>query len=82
LDGNAKEGSLNEIEGKDYDIRGDCRRPLAEKLKGKGRKILETIPAAVGTRTRTVSAVARTAAEIFGEADRPNQAASGMDPSP
>ena len=38
---------------------------LAEKLKGKGRKIRETIPAAVGARTRNVSAVARTAGGDF-----------------
>lgn len=37
LCGNAKECEPKEIEGKEYDICADCWKPLAEKLKGKGR---------------------------------------------
>lgn len=37
LCGQAKECRPKEIEGKDYDICSACWKPLAEKLKGKGR---------------------------------------------
>ena len=37
LCGEAKECQAREIEGKEYDICSDCWKPLAEKLKGKGR---------------------------------------------
>ena len=37
LCGEAKECLQKEIEGKEYDLCTDCWRPLAEKLKGKGR---------------------------------------------
>jgi len=41
LCGQAKECLQKEIEGKEYDICSDCWNPLAEKLKGKGRKTKE-----------------------------------------
>jgi ribosome-binding protein aMBF1 (putative translation factor) len=37
LCGEAKECQAREIEGKEYDICSDCWKPLAEKLKRKGR---------------------------------------------
>jgi ribosome-binding protein aMBF1 (putative translation factor) len=37
LCGQSKDCSKKQIEGKEYDICGDCWNPLAEKLKGKGR---------------------------------------------
>jgi hypothetical protein len=37
LCGQAKECVQKEIEGKEYDLCSDCWKPLAEKLKGKGR---------------------------------------------
>jgi hypothetical protein len=37
LCGQPKECLQKNIEGKDYDICTDCWKPLAEKLKGKGR---------------------------------------------
>lgn len=37
LCGQAKDCEQKEIEGKEYDICADCWKPLAEKLKGKGR---------------------------------------------
>ena len=33
----AKECSSKEIEGKEYDICADCWKPIAQKLRGKGR---------------------------------------------
>lgn len=39
--GQAKECLQKQIEGKEYDICGDCWNPLAKKLKGKGRGIHE-----------------------------------------
>jgi ribosome-binding protein aMBF1 (putative translation factor) len=41
LCGQSKECLQKEIEGKEYDICADCWNPLAEKLKGKGRKTKE-----------------------------------------
>jgi hypothetical protein len=38
LCGKAKECVQREIEGKEYDICAECWNPLAQKLKGKGRK--------------------------------------------
>jgi ribosome-binding protein aMBF1 (putative translation factor) len=37
LCGQARECEQKEIEGKEYDICTECWKPLAEKLKGKGR---------------------------------------------
>ena len=37
LCGQARECLQKEIDGKEFDICGDCWRPLEEKLKGKGR---------------------------------------------
>jgi hypothetical protein len=37
LCGQARECQPKEIDGKEYDICADCWKPLAEKLKGKGR---------------------------------------------
>jgi hypothetical protein len=37
LCGNANGCEPKEIEGKEYDICADCWKPVAEKLKGKGR---------------------------------------------
>jgi len=37
LCGQARECFQKEIDGKEFDICGDCWRPLEEKLKGKGR---------------------------------------------
>jgi len=41
LCGQTRECVQKEIEGKEYDICAECWRPLAEKLKGKGRTIKE-----------------------------------------
>ena len=41
LCGHSRECLQKEIEGKVYDICSECWRPLAEKLKGKGRTIKE-----------------------------------------
>ena len=41
LCGQARECLQKEIEGKEYDICAECWNPVAEKLKGKGRKIKE-----------------------------------------
>lgn len=41
LCGQAKECLQKDIEGKEYDICAECWNPVAEKLKGKGRKIKE-----------------------------------------
>ena len=38
LCGQSKECLQKEIDGKEYDICAECWNPLAEKLKGKGRK--------------------------------------------
>ncbi len=38
LCGEAKRCRQREIEGKEYDVCSDCWKPIAEKLKGKGRK--------------------------------------------
>ena len=45
LCGESKECRQREIDGREYDICDDCWRPLAEKLKGKGRvkKSRETV---------------------------------------
>lgn len=45
LFGQARECEQKEIEGKEYDICAECWKPLAEKLKGKGRasKVRETV---------------------------------------
>jgi hypothetical protein len=54
LCGEAKECLQKEIEGKEYDICADCWRPIAERLKGKGRekKVRDGVPAAAsGART-------------------------------
>ena len=37
LCGEAKECLQKEIEGREYDICADCWKPIAERLKGKGR---------------------------------------------
>ena len=39
LCGEGKRCSRKEIEGKEYDICSGCWRPIADKLKGKGRTI-------------------------------------------
>ena len=41
LCGEAKKCEPREIEGKEYDICSECWKPLAQKLKGKGREIKE-----------------------------------------
>ena len=38
LCGEAKDCVPKEIDGKEYDVCGECWQPLAEKLKGKGRR--------------------------------------------
>lgn len=43
LCGGAKECLQKEIDGKEYDICDECWSPLSQKLKGKGRKIRETV---------------------------------------
>lgn len=43
LCGDAKECLQKEIERREYDICAECWGPLAQKLKGKGRKIRETV---------------------------------------
>ncbi|MGP0070615.1 MAG: hypothetical protein ACLPWF_01600 [Bryobacteraceae bacterium] len=43
LCGKTKRCRPREIEGKEYDICSDCWSPLAQKLKGKGRGISETV---------------------------------------
>jgi len=39
LCGEAKDCSQKEIEGREYDICSECWKPLAQKLRGKGRAI-------------------------------------------
>lgn len=41
LCGKEKDCVQKEIDGKEHDLCGDCWDPIAEKLKGKGRKIKE-----------------------------------------
>ena len=41
--GEAKDCVQKEIEGKEYDICSECWTPLAQKLKGKGRKKHDTV---------------------------------------
>lgn len=41
LCGEAKACKPREIEGREYDICADCWKPLAQRLKGKGREIKE-----------------------------------------
>lgn len=41
LCGKTKPCEPKAIEGKEYDICADCWKPLAEKLKGKGRELKE-----------------------------------------
>jgi ribosome-binding protein aMBF1 (putative translation factor) len=59
LCGQAKDCMQKEIEGKEYDICSECWKPLAEKLKGKGRarKERETIflPAPTGEQEPEIS---------------------------
>jgi ribosome-binding protein aMBF1 (putative translation factor) len=43
LCGRAKDCLQKEIDGKEYDICAECWDPLAQRLKGKGRKTRETI---------------------------------------
>jgi hypothetical protein len=45
LCGQARRCEQKEIEGKEHDICAECWRPLAEKLKGKGRasRVRETV---------------------------------------
>jgi ribosome-binding protein aMBF1 (putative translation factor) len=43
LCGEQKECLQRDIEGKEYDICSECWNPLAQKLKGKGRKKHETV---------------------------------------
>jgi ribosome-binding protein aMBF1 (putative translation factor) len=43
LCGRAKDCLPKEIDGKEYDICAECWNPLAQMLKGKGRKIRETV---------------------------------------
>jgi len=41
--GNAKDCLQKEIDGKEYDVCSECWEPLAQRLKGKGRNVRETI---------------------------------------
>jgi ribosome-binding protein aMBF1 (putative translation factor) len=43
LCGEAKDCLQKEVDGKEYDICEECWNTLAQKLKGKGRKIRETV---------------------------------------
>jgi ribosome-binding protein aMBF1 (putative translation factor) len=43
LCGEAKDCLQKEIEGKEYDICSECWNPIAQKLKGKGRKKREAV---------------------------------------
>jgi ribosome-binding protein aMBF1 (putative translation factor) len=43
LCGKARDCLQKEIEGKEYDICSECWSPLAQKLKGKGRAIKDTV---------------------------------------
>ena len=43
LCGQARECLQKEIDGKEYDICSECWKPLAEKLRGKGRAKKETV---------------------------------------
>jgi hypothetical protein len=71
LCGRAKECFQKEIDGKEYDICGDCWNPWAEKTKrkgpgkeGAGSRVLAA--ADEGTRAATTEASARRAAEDLG----------------
>ena len=43
LCGEAKDCLPKEIEGREYDICGGCWNALAQKLKGKGRRVRQTV---------------------------------------
>ena len=43
LCGKAKDCLQKEIDGKEYDICSECWEPLAQRLKGTGRKVRETV---------------------------------------
>jgi ribosome-binding protein aMBF1 (putative translation factor) len=43
LCGETKDCLTKEIEGREYDICSECWNALAQKLKGKGRRIRETV---------------------------------------
>ncbi len=43
LCGEAKDCLQKDIEGKEYNICSECWNPLAQKLRGKGRAIRETV---------------------------------------
>ena len=43
LCGQEKECQQREIEGKEYDVCLECWSPFAQKLKGKGRKVRQTV---------------------------------------
>lgn len=43
LCGEEKKCRRREIEGKEYDICSECWTPIAKKLKGKGRVVMETV---------------------------------------
>jgi ribosome-binding protein aMBF1 (putative translation factor) len=78
LCGEARECSQKEVEGKEFDICADCWRPLAEKLKGKGRlkRSRETVflpPAAAPEREpEGPEPLPERPPKIFGGADRTN----------
>ena len=43
LCGEAKDCLAKEIDGREYDICSECWNALAQKLKGKGRRVRETV---------------------------------------
>lgn len=76
LCGEAKECLQKEIEVKEYDICADCWRPIAEKLKGKGRvkKVRETVflPPTPERQPEEPRPMPDRPPKIFGGADRAN----------
>jgi ribosome-binding protein aMBF1 (putative translation factor) len=76
LCGEAKECLQKEIEGKEYDICADCWRPIAERLKGKGRekKVRETVflPPPAAPEPKEPRPLPEGPPKIFGSAERAN----------
>ena len=75
LCGEAKDCLQKEIEGKEYDICTECWEPLAQKLRGKGRKKHETVflpPPRVVKEQEDEEWPPRKPPKIFGSLIRPN----------
>ena len=76
LCGQTKECVPKEIDGQEFDICGDCWRPLEEKLKGKGRvrraRKMVFLPPPTLPEPEEPKTPPRLPPKIFGGAERPN----------